>query len=74
MVNRAHNRSSSTKKEGGQLLHSHEEIEVVLVHHFREIVQESNQEREHHIRDVTRHIPKLVSREDNFNLNGPVTK
>ena len=74
MANITHNRISSIKNEDGQHLQSHEEIEAVLVYHFREIAQENNSEREHFIRDLTRNIPKLVSREDNFNLNRPMTE
>ena len=37
MVNRSHNKIALIKKEDGQLLQSHEDIEVVLVQHFREI-------------------------------------
>lgn len=67
-MNRAHNRISALRKEDGQLPHSHEEIEAVLVQHFREIARECNIERDHHIKDLIKNIPKLVSREDNFNL------
>ena len=72
MENRAHNRISSLKKEDRQLLQSHEEIEAELVQHFREIAKENNTDRENFIKDITRHIPKLVTREENFNLNRPV--
>ena len=34
MANKAHNKISSIKNEGGNLLNSHEEIEAVLVQHF----------------------------------------
>eukprot|EP00253_Pinus_taeda_P035409 PITA_35409 len=74
MANRTHNRISLIKDEGGNLHNSHEEIEVVLVNHFRGIAKETCYDRENSIRDFTRHIPRLVSREDNFNLNKPVTK
>eukprot|EP00253_Pinus_taeda_P019643 PITA_19643 len=74
LANKAHNRISSIKDEGGKLLSSHEDIEVVLVRHFRGIAKENILDREHFIKVLTRHIPRLVSREDNFNLNRPVTK
>lgn len=35
---------------------------------------ENNSDREQSIKEITSHIPKLVSREDNFNLNRPVTE
>eukprot|EP00253_Pinus_taeda_P025821 PITA_25821 len=74
MVNREHSRIFAIIKEDGQLLQTHEEIEVELVQHFREIARESNTERDHHIKDLIKHIPNLVSREDNFNLNRLVTE
>lgn len=74
MENRAHNKISLIKDEDGNLLNSHEDIEAMLIQHFRGIAQETISDRKHFIRDLTRHIPKLVSREDNFNLNRPVTK
>jgi len=49
-------------------------MEAMLVQHFRGIAQENNPEGDNFIRDLTRHIPKLVTREDNFNLNRPVTE
>lgn len=71
MENRAHNSISLIKDGGGNLLNSQEEIELVLVQHFQSIAQETCHEREHSIRDFTKHIPKLVSREDNVNLYRP---
>ncbi len=71
IANRAHNRISSIKDKDGNLLYSHEEIEVVLVRHFSDIAKETISSREQSIKDLTRHIPKLVSREDNCNLNRP---
>jgi len=46
----------------------------MLVQHFRGIAKETGSDREHSIRDLTRHIPRLVSREDNFSLNRIVTE
>eukprot|EP00253_Pinus_taeda_P031662 PITA_31662 len=74
LENRSHNRISTIKDEGGQLLNSHEDIEVVPVQHFRGIAKETILGREHFIKDLTRHIPILASKEDNFNLNRLVTK
>eukprot|EP00253_Pinus_taeda_P031182 PITA_31182 len=73
IANRAHNRISSIKNEEGELLISHEAIEVKLFQHFQGITQENNSDRDHFIREVTRNIPKLVSKEDNFNLYRPIT-
>ena len=74
MANRACNRISSIVNENGELQTSHKGIETVLVQHFRGVTQENNLNREQHIKEITKNIPKLVSREDNFNLNKPVTE
>jgi len=62
------------KDEEGQLLSSHEGIDAMLVQHIHGIARETISEREHFIKDLTRHILRLVSSEDNFNLNKPMTK
>eukprot|EP00253_Pinus_taeda_P032535 PITA_32535 len=62
------------KDEGGHLLNSHEDIEAVLVLHFHGIEKETISDRDHFIKDLIGHIPRLVTREDNFNLNRPVTE
>eukprot|EP00253_Pinus_taeda_P019282 PITA_19282 len=74
MENRSHNRISTIKDSKGQLLNTHKDIEVVLVQHFRSITEETILDRAHFIRDFTKHIPKLVTREDNYNLNRPVNE
>jgi len=74
MENRSHNRISSIKDKEGHLHNFHEEIETVLVQHFQRIAKQSTADRDHFIRDLVRHIPRLISREDNFNLNRPVTE
>jgi len=74
MENRAHNRISLIKDKRGNILNTHEEIEVALVQHFRNIAQETRYERDIYIRDFTKHIPRMVSREDNVNLYRLVTE
>lgn len=44
----------------------------MLVRHFRDIAQENILVREAFIKDFSKHIPKLVSREDNCNLRRPI--
>jgi len=44
----------------------------VIVQHFHGIAQETISDRQHFIRGLMGHIPILVMREDNFNLNRPV--
>lgn len=46
----------------------------MLVRKFNDIAKEPNSDRKQSIVDLTRHIPRLVSREDYFNLNRPVTE
>ena len=60
------------KNENGELQNTHSNIEAVLVKHFQSITRENNLDKEQSIKEIMRHIPKLVSREDNFNLNRPV--
>eukprot|EP00253_Pinus_taeda_P012543 PITA_12543 len=74
IANRTHNRISSIKDENGQIHQAHEEIEAVLVKHFRDIAKENFSGREPFIKNLIKHIPKLVSREDNCNLKKPVTE
>ena len=74
MVNRAHNSISSIKDKKGNILSTHEEIKVVLVQHFQGIAQETFSNRDQSIKDISRHIPKLVSKEYNFNLNRLVSE
>jgi len=56
------------------MLSTHEEIEAELVQHFWGIAQETCTKKDQSIREITTHIPKLVSEEDNFNLNRPVSE
>eukprot|EP00253_Pinus_taeda_P023568 PITA_23568 len=72
--NRTYNIISSIKDADGQIHQSHEKIEAVLVKHFRGIAQENTFDRVPFIKDLIKNIPKLVSREDNCNLNRPVTE
>eukprot|EP00253_Pinus_taeda_P022587 PITA_22587 len=74
ITNRAYNRISTIKYENGELQNTHKNIDAALVQHFRNITPENNPDREQSMREITRHIPKLVSREDDFNLNRPVTE
>ena len=53
---------------------THEEMEEVLVQHFQRIVEETTVDRYQFTKIFTQYIPKLVSREDNYNLNRPVTE
>ena len=72
MANRAYNRFSVIKDEGGEIQTTHKDIEAVLVQHFQNITRQNTLDRDQSIRGITRCIPKLVSREDSFNLNRPI--
>lgn len=74
MANKAFNRISTIRDKKGDMQNTHKEIEKVLVQHFQDIAQENIPNKEDSIREITRYIPKLVSREDNFNLNKPVSE
>lgn len=45
-----------------------------MVQHFQSIVQEPLVDRSQFINNFTKYIPKLVTREENYNLNRIVTK
>ena len=49
-------------------------MEVVLAQHFQSIAEETMVDRSQFTKIFTHHIPKLVTREDNYNLNRLVTK
>eukprot|EP00253_Pinus_taeda_P017824 PITA_17824 len=58
----------------GKQLNTHKEIEFSLVQHFQGIAEEPLIDRSQFINDFTKHIPKLVTREENYNLNKPVNE
>jgi len=45
-----------------------------MVQHFRGITNENNLDRDQHIKEIINNIPRMVTREENFNLNKPITK
>eukprot|EP00253_Pinus_taeda_P034448 PITA_34448 len=61
-------RKKSRDSKGNQL-NTHKDIEVVLVQHFQGISEEPLVDRSQFISDFTKHIPKLVTREYNYNIN-----
>lgn len=74
MANRAFNRISTIKDKKGETHNIHKDIETVFVQHFWDISRENNLGREKSINEIIRYIPMLVFREDNINLNRPVTE
>lgn len=69
MDHRSHNRISKIKYSQGNQLNTKKEIEVALVKHFQGIEEEPLLDKSQFIKDFTKHIPKLVTREENYNLN-----
>eukprot|EP00253_Pinus_taeda_P035979 PITA_35979 len=55
-------------------LNTHKQIESALVQHFQSIAEEPLIDISQFINNFTKYIPKLVTREDNYNLNRPVTE
>lgn len=74
MEHKSHNRISTIKDSQGNQLNTHKDIEVVLVQHFQGIAEEHLLDRSQFISDFTKHIPKLVTSEYNYNLNKPVNE
>lgn len=74
MEHRSQNGITKIKYIQGKQLNTHQEIEASLVHHFQGIAKEPLIDRSQFINDFTKHIPKLVMREDNYNLNRPVNE
>eukprot|EP00253_Pinus_taeda_P023276 PITA_23276 len=74
MAHRAHNRITKLKDSQGIKLLAHKDMESTLVQHFFDIAKEPMEDRTRFIDKITQHIPKLVTREDNHNLNKPVSE
>ena len=74
MKHRAHNRIIKLLDTQGEELKTHKEMELVLLEHFKSIAMEILTDRSHSIKHFTKNIPKMVTREDNYNLNRPVTE
>lgn len=74
MAHRAHNRITKIKDSHDVELVSQKEMESNLVQHFFNIVKEPMEDRSRFINQFTLYIPKLVTRNDNHNLNRPVSE
>eukprot|EP00253_Pinus_taeda_P020386 PITA_20386 len=71
---RNHNRIVKLTDHLGVERDMHEEMEEVLVQHFQSIAEETTVDRSQFTKRFTQYIPKLVSIEDKYNLNRPVTE
>ena len=74
MKHRAHNRITKLLDPQGKELKNHKEMESVLVQHFKSIAVETLADISQSIKNFTKNIPKLVTREDNYNINTAVTE
>ena len=74
MDHRAHNRITKLRDSQGRELVSHKDMEVVLVQHFLSISEEPLDDRSRFINHFTQYIPQLVTREDKYDINRPVSK
>jgi ATP phosphoribosyltransferase len=74
MARRSHNKILKIKDQDGIKRESNKEIETTLVNHFHQIAQEPNQDRTKAIQRIIQHIPRLVTEEQNNNLNKPITE
>jgi len=74
MAHRAHIKITKLRDSQGIELIAHKDMETILVQHFSDIAKEPMEDRTRFIERITKHIPKLVTREDNHNLNRPVSE
>jgi len=58
---RNQNRILSLKNEEGQILEDHQEIEGELRNYFQEVLSDPGEDRDEAIRQITQHIPQLIS-------------
>ena len=74
MDHRVHNIITKLNDSHGIKLVSHKDMEYFLVQHFLSIVEEPLVDRSRLINSFTQYIPQMVTREDNHNLNRPVSE
>ena len=60
-----HNKITVIKNQTGERLEMEEAITEELCNHFRDILQEPNHQRQESIREITQHIPKLITKHHN---------
>eukprot|EP00253_Pinus_taeda_P004201 PITA_04201 len=65
---RQHNRIYSLKDEEGQRKVQHEEMEEILVNHFKDLLSEGPENRTEAIQRITQHMPNLVTQEQSMAL------
>eukprot|EP00253_Pinus_taeda_P016535 PITA_16535 len=71
---RQRNKIFSIKNQEGQRVVQHEEIETVLVNHFKAIMKEPHIDRSEAIAKIGREIPNLITRDQNLALMRKITR
>eukprot|EP00253_Pinus_taeda_P024373 PITA_24373 len=71
IAHRNNNKIVKLTDQHGIERNTHEEMVKVLLQHFQKIVEETSEDRYQFTKKFIQYIPKLVTREDNFNLNAP---
>jgi hypothetical protein len=74
IARRSHNKILKIRDQDGIERESHQDIENTLVKHFQGIAKEPNRDRTTTIQRITRHIPKLVTEDQNISLCKPIAK
>eukprot|EP00253_Pinus_taeda_P004094 PITA_04094 len=74
LSHRSHNKILKLRDSQGKEFVTHKKMESVLVQHLLSIAKEPLLDKSKFINKFTRYIPKLVTREDNHNLNRPVSE
>eukprot|EP00253_Pinus_taeda_P024684 PITA_24684 len=59
------NRILALKNREGHLIHSQEEMEVELTHYFSSLLKEQRNDHDQDIKKITKHIPKILTKEHN---------
>ena len=70
--NRNSSRIQRLKTRAGNIVETRREIEAELTQHFSEILREDGGDRSRDIEQITRLVPRLVTREKNKMLNNPI--
>ena len=74
IAHRNNNRIVKLTDQHGIERNTHEEMEKVLLQHFQKIAEEASEDRYQFTEKFTQYIHKLVTREDNYNLNRPMNE
>jgi hypothetical protein len=74
VIQRRHsNKITHLISDNGDLIYSHRDMEKTLIGHFQNLLTEPRADRHEAIAKVTRHVPSLVTPEQNASLLRPIT-